>query len=119
MHRSKEYGFNSLATPSYFYSDTSGIGCNSPFIALKTSKGAAKSNYISIASKTSIYNDATIWNPALTVAAGAAIAVVWEIDWSRPLLKPDMALTVWASGPGITITQAQGVKSGPGYPVVL
>ena len=80
--------------------------------------------YIKMGSASKIYNDATIWNDPIALAAGATYQIKWEVDMARPMTKKDIALTVYASGPGITITHMadglfknpSGISSDGGYP---
>lgn len=60
-------------------------------------------NYIVFGNAGLIYNEGTIFRPAITIAAKGTFNVLWEIDWRRNMVRKDMALTAWANGPGIII----------------
>ena len=106
--RARSYGYsNSNGT---YYTGADGVTlCNGPFVAGKMSNlTSSAQNNIKVGTTTTIYNDGTVFKTPVTIAAGATVAVVWEIDFRRTNMQKDMALTVWASGAGITITQSNG-----------
>jgi len=106
--RARSYGYsNSRGT---YYTGADGVTlCNGPFVAGKMSNlTSSAQNNIKVGTTTTIYNDGTVFKTPVTIAAGATVAVVWEIDFRRTDMQKDMALTVWASGAGITITQSNG-----------
>jgi len=106
--RARSYGY-SHAKGTY-YTGADGVTlCNGPFVAGKMSNlTSSAQNNIKVGTITTIYNDGTVFKTPVTIAAGATVTVVWEIDFRRAGMQKDMALTVWASGAGITITQSNG-----------
>ncbi len=114
-HRAREYGYK--LSPVSFYTDVNKTStCNNPFVVGKQADiTKSAQNNIKIGTTTVIYNDGTIFRPVQTIAARGSLVVVWEIDWRRDMVQKDMALTAWANGPGITITQMQNVASSAGY----
>lgn len=116
-HRSREYGYKT--SPVSYYTDINGTStCNNPFVAGKQANGTSSaSHYFKVGTAATLYNDGTIFKPAVSIAAGGSLVVVWEIDWRRDMVQKDIGLTTWANGPGITITQMQGVQSGTGYAI--
>ena len=96
MHRAREYGYSMSSASWYSNDDQNSTGCNSPFIARKSSTGTSINNVCKIGTTaTTIYNDTIVFK-TLNLASGASIPVMWEIDWNRPMIKKDIALSVWA-----------------------
>ena len=114
-HRAREYGYKT--SPVSFYTDTDGVTtCNAPFVAGKQANlTSSASHYFKVGTAATLYNEGTIFKDAVSIAAGGSLVVVWEIDWRRSQVQKDIALTAWANGTGITITQMQGKLSSPGY----
>ena len=126
LHRAREYGYKSASASWYSNDDASNTGCNLPFIATKNptigATPASLSNYCKFGTAAKVYNDATVWNAPFSLAAGATYTVAWEVDFNRPNIQNDIAISARASGAGLTITHtnatgvATGKASDPGYP---
>ena len=53
-------------------------------------------NYFKVGGYSTTYNDGEVYSDPIAIRATTSIDVTWEIDWTRPLTKPDMALSVWS-----------------------
>lgn len=64
-----------------------------------------KYHYTNMPGSAFIWDSGQVYFKPYAIAAGATIAVNVEIDWTRPYLEKNFAVTVWAEKQAVKLTE--------------